>query len=55
LNFYLDDFKQNAVEARKFLKIGEKPANPKLDVSQLVAYALIANTLLNLDETITLN
>ena len=55
LNFYLDDFKKNAVEARKFLEIGEKPANPKLDVSQLAAYALIANTLLNLDETITLN
>jgi hypothetical protein len=55
LNFYRKDFEKNPTEAKKFLKIGEKPANPKLDAVELAAYALIANTLLNLDETITLN
>ncbi len=55
LQFYLKDFQENPAEAKRLLKIGEKPASPRLPPEEIAAYALIANTLLNLDETITLN
>jgi hypothetical protein len=37
------------------LKVGEKPADAKLSPTTLAAYALVANTILNLDEAITQN
>ena len=54
-NFYLKEFQRNPAEAVKFLKTGDQPANPALPATELAAYALVANTLLNLDEAITLN
>ena len=54
-NFYLKEFQRNPAEAVKFLKTGDKPSNPALPATELAAYALVANTLLNLDEAITLN
>jgi len=55
LAFYEKDFAQHPAEAAKLLKVGEKPANAKLPPAQLAAYALVANTILNLDEAITQN
>jgi hypothetical protein len=39
--------------AKAFLKQGESPVRPGLDVSELAAYTGLASLLLNLDETIT--
>jgi len=55
LAFYEKDFQEHSAEAAKLLKVGEKPANAKLPPAQLAAYALVANTILNLDEAITQN
>ena len=55
LAFYEKDFQEHSAEAAKLLKVGEKPANVKLPPAQLAAYALVANTILNLDEAITQN
>ena len=37
------------------MKVGEKPAAAELPAATLAAYALVANTILNLDEAITQN
>jgi hypothetical protein len=37
------------------MSVGEKLWNPRLPAAQLAAYALVANTILNLDEAITQN
>jgi len=55
LAFYEKDFQEHSADAAKLLKVGEKPANAKLPAAQLAAYALVANTILNLDEAITQN
>ena len=49
----LTDFRGEASAADDFLRIGESPSNPALDRVELAAYAMLASTLLNLDETIT--
>ena len=54
-DFYLKVFEANPTSATKLLSVGEKPRNKKLDAEQLAAYALVANTLLNLDEAIMQN
>ncbi len=41
--------------AKKLIALGESRASEKIDPSELAAYTLIANTLLNLDETVTRN
>ena len=41
--------------AKKLIALGESRASDKVDPSELAAYTLIANTLLNLDETVTRN
>ena len=51
--FYLADFKKRPAAAKQLLSVGEKKADPKLPVFQLASYALVANTILNLDEAIT--
>jgi hypothetical protein len=53
--FYLNDFRANPKAAEKLLAVGEKPRNPKLSAVKLAAYALVANTILNLDEAIMQN
>ena len=53
--FYKNDFKTNPAAAAKLLSVGEKPRNAKLNPIELAAYALVANTLLNLDEAIMQN
>ncbi len=41
--------------AKKLVQVGESKPNEKLDAVELASYTLIANTLLNLDETLTRN
>ena len=55
LAFYEKDFQEHPAEAGKLLKVGEKPADAKLPPAQLAAFALVANTILNLDEAISQN
>ena len=53
--FYLKGFRKDPETAKKLLAVGEKPRDPKLAAVQLAAYALVANTILNLDEAIMQN
>jgi hypothetical protein len=55
LNLYLKDFKKRPDAAKKLLTVGEKKADAKLPAIELAAYALVANTIFNLDEAITQN
>ena len=54
-SFYLKDFRKKPNAAKRLMSVGEKLRNPKLPAAQLAAYALVANTILNLDEAITQN
>jgi len=51
----LADYQQNKDAAEKLLSIGAFKAKPELDRAELAAWTMVANTLLNLDETITKN
>ena len=55
LTTYQKDFTNNPESARQLLEVGEKPNAPTLDPTELAAYTLITNTILNLDESITAN
>ena len=54
-SFYLKDFRKKPDAAKRLMSVGEKLPNPRLPAAQLAAYALVANTILNLDEAITQN
>lgn len=51
----LADYRQKQEEAEKLLAIGSFKARPELERAELAAWTVVANTLLNLDETITKN
>jgi len=51
----LSHYQREPELAKKLIGLGESKASEKVDVSELAAYTLIANTLLNLDETVTRN
>lgn len=51
----LVDYQQNKESAEKLLSVGAFKAKPELDRAELAAWTMVANTLLNLDETITKN
>ena len=53
LKYYRQDFTQNPKDAESLLKIGSKKRDKKLPAPETAAWTLIANTLLNLDETLT--
>ncbi len=55
LTAFLDEFQTNPESAKKLLATGEKPFDSKLDLPTLAAYALVANTILNLDEAMSQN
>jgi len=55
LQHYLDRFARDADAARKVVRVGESPPRPGLAEPELAAYTLIANLLLNLDETVMRN
>jgi Protein of unknown function (DUF1553)/Protein of unknown function (DUF1549)/Concanavalin A-like lectin/glucanases superfamily/Planctomycete cytochrome C len=46
-------FRQDPHAAKALLEVGESPLDPRLDASELAAYTIIAQLILNLDETIT--
>ena len=48
-------FSQNPQAVGQLLKVGEKPNDPKLPSATLAAYAMVASTIFNLDEAISLN
>jgi hypothetical protein len=49
----LRDFESDSAAADDLLKVGESPASGKIDSPQLAALAIVATTILNLDETLT--
>jgi len=55
LQFFLKDFKKSPASANKLLKVGEKPTDAALPATELAAYTLVVNTILNLDEAIMQN
>jgi hypothetical protein len=58
LNLYaqqLAEYQQNKESADKLLTVGTFKATPELDQAELAAWTMVANTILNLDETITKN
>ncbi len=48
-------FSKNSQAVGQLLKVGEKPNDPKLPSATLAAYAMVASTIFNLDEAISLN
>jgi hypothetical protein len=48
-------FGKDKPAAEKLLKVGEAPRDEKLDAAELAAWAMVANTILNLDEVVTRN
>jgi hypothetical protein len=51
----LADYEKNKDSAEKLLGVGGFKAKPELDHAELAAWTMVANTILNLDETITKN
>lgn len=49
-----DFFTSKSSDAEAFLKIGESPANPKLDKTEIATFTTLAQAILNLDANITL-
>ena len=49
----LEHFRSNSDDAKRLLAIGEKRNDPKLNATELAAYAITASLILNLDEAIT--
>jgi hypothetical protein len=50
---HLADFQADKTAAEKLVTIGETKRNEKLDISELAAYTMLGNLILNLDETVT--
>jgi mono/diheme cytochrome c family protein len=48
-----EEFRADPQAARALLAVGEQPHDEKLDAPELAAWAMVASTILNLDETIT--
>jgi hypothetical protein len=52
-NRQMERFRKDNDAAVKLLSVGESPRNAKLNATELAAWAAVAGTILNLDETIT--
>ena len=50
---HLAEFSDNEESARRLVTVGESPIDESLDVCRLAAWTMVANLILNLDETIT--
>ncbi|MDC0261855.1 PSD1 and planctomycete cytochrome C domain-containing protein [Planctomycetaceae bacterium] len=53
LTTYREKYTQNPDQAQALLSVGESPREESLDVHQQAAWTMIANLILNLDETIS--
>ncbi len=51
--YYLRRFDTDRAAAESFLKQGDSPRDPALDIASLAAWSSIASVILNLDETVT--
>jgi hypothetical protein len=51
----LNHYKADAEAAKKAISIGESPALTDVSTTELAAYTMVANLLLNLDEVVTKN
>ena len=49
----LADFRRDRGSALKVVSVGESPRDESLDVVELAAWTMVANVILNLDETLT--
>ena len=52
LKRHMKTFRQEAEMAEQLVNVGNSKPDSKLDVSELAAYTALANTMLNLDETV---
>jgi hypothetical protein len=52
---YFVEFQNNPKTAEQLLRIGERKRDERLDAATLAAMTLVANTLLNLDESMSQN
>ena len=52
LQNYLEAFKRDFEAAKKFISVGEKPADKTLDSIKLAAFGTLALSILNLDEAL---
>jgi mono/diheme cytochrome c family protein len=52
LDGLLKHYKAAPAEAKSLLKVGESPADPKVDQSTLAAWTMLTNELMNLDEVL---
>jgi hypothetical protein len=50
----LAEFRGNSESAKKLLSVGESTADPQFDPAELAAWTMVASTVLNLDETVSL-
>ena len=55
LNLYVQRYREDEAAAEQVVNCGESKADQSLDPVELAAYTMVANLLLNLDETITRN
>jgi hypothetical protein len=55
LETHLARYREDAEAAQALISAGESKARPELPAAELAAYTLVANMLLNLDETLTRN
>ncbi|HZZ82495.1 MAG TPA: hypothetical protein VFE62_28610, partial [Gemmataceae bacterium] len=55
LTQFSERYQKDPASAAKALRVGDAPIRPGLAEPELAAYTLIANLLLNLDETVTRN
>ena len=55
LNQHLAKYRSNVAAATEAVSYGESKRDEKLDPAELAAYTLVANLVLNLDETVTKN
>jgi hypothetical protein len=49
----LAEYRDDRARALRLLRVGDRPRDPSLDPAEVAALAVVANTLLNLDEAVT--
>lgn len=54
-HWHLNDFHRDKVAAEQATRFGESPPDPAIDPAELAAMTLVANALINLDESLTKN
>jgi hypothetical protein len=51
--WHLNDYQRDKAAAEQAIRFGEATADPAIDAAELAAMTLVANVLINLDETVT--